>query len=86
MQIETAELRATLAAAAVEAASKPAVITSAFGAGLSSIGDWLSTGPGAFMAMGFALSVATFFLTLWKVLRDDRRAAQRHEAEIRFGK
>ena len=81
-QTNMSELRTHLAAAAAEAASKPAVITSSSSAIATGVTEWVSTGPGIFMALGFLLSVATFLLTLWKVLRDDKRAEQRHAVDM----
>lgn len=73
----------TITQAVQSAAQAPHVQASAAGAGLASIGDWLSTGPGLATAIGVGIAAASFLLQLWLGAREDRRKQARHEAEMR---
>ena len=77
------ELRAQLTQAATEAASAPAVKATALGAGITSFGDWLTTGPGIATAVGLLLTLASLALQMWSVIRRDRREQREHDARMR---
>jgi hypothetical protein len=77
------ELRHQLTQAAAESASAPAVKATALGAGITSIGDWLTTGPGIATGVGLLLTLASLSLQTWSVIRRDRREQREHDARMR---
>lgn len=68
---------------AAEAASAPAVKMAAVGAGLTGIADFLQTGTGLATAIGLALTLCSFLLQLWSVMRRDAREQREHELRLR---
>ena len=68
---------------AAEAASSPATMLTGTGAVVTGLGEWALTGPGLATLCGSLLTVATFALNAWSIVRRERREQQRHELEMR---
>lgn len=77
---------AHLAHLAIEAASAPAVKATATGATVTSVGDWLSSGPGLATALGLLLTLLSLAVQMWFGARRDQREQREHDARMHIGK